>query len=601
MLLWPCKRKGLQACLPPWISQQRRHPIRKLEALSWTTAVGSWMWPNMWPSRTTCQHGRPASSLLDLHTSLSLAQVRGQWRKLSNLCWTGYLDTMCIGAQWPNGRHQQRMDRAPRPLGPPDNNLLQGHQWLRTRNGRKQWANTHGFCWTSRRFWQPHCRMAEGKVRIMAQDKSKASSGATLQRGFPSTTSSLKPFLADKLLPLLYPLFVCYCVIALGWSGVGKTPALITVILAYPCHGKISHPEAPRRFPKDAVPGWRRAKSLDNFRHQVANVYDKVSFSMIPTVRTFPWRTSNPSWLSRKNKPHPVNDAKLTRNCMRAYASNDLDHEDEPADDSRTSISSEEFMKMTRRLFAGDKLNSGSPTKIQQPEPLHSKYKLGIVEYSPQWETETQEDVRAISAGMEQFAAGRPEAYIKHANEEIEALLYAALPPICLSDKQGESSSDELPFPPPPPITSRPNPALRCNRLGQFRYPPAKRHRSKSKQQEASGVHPESKPGELEAMAQDAEMAAPEAAQSPPYPEGDDLEADAEAAAFTHGWAVDRVISSRALLSWKHSMSLIAMKYNMHYMTRGAVWRKKCPYHSALTLTARSLSAALPPCWTLWC
>ena len=94
---------------------------------------------------------------------------------------------------------------------------------------------------------------------------------------------------------------------------------------------------------------------------------------------------------------------------------------------------------MTRRLFAGDKLNSGSPTKIQQPEPLYSKYKLGIVEYSPQWEEETQEEVRAISAGMEQFAAGRPEAYIKHANEEIEALLYAALPPICLSDKQGES------------------------------------------------------------------------------------------------------------------------------------------------------------------
>ena len=72
----------------------------------------------------------------------------------------------------------------------------------------------------------------EGKVRIITQNKSKASSGATLQRGFPLTTSSLKPFLADKLLPLLYPLFVCYCVIALGWSGVGKTPALITVILA---------------------------------------------------------------------------------------------------------------------------------------------------------------------------------------------------------------------------------------------------------------------------------------------------------------------------------------------------------------------------------
>jgi len=37
---------------------------------------------------------------------------------------------------------------------------------------------------------------------------------------------------------------------------------------------------------------------------------------------------------------------------------------------------------------------------------------------------------------MEKFAAGRPEAYIKYANDEIEAQLYAALPPVCLLDNQ---------------------------------------------------------------------------------------------------------------------------------------------------------------------
>jgi hypothetical protein len=79
----------------------------------------------------------------------------------------------------------------------------------------------------------------------------------------------LRPFLADKLLPLLYPLFVCYGVIALGWPGVGKTPALITVILAM---GRFHI----HRLQEDAMPGWRRAKSLDNFRHQVANVYEGI-------------------------------------------------------------------------------------------------------------------------------------------------------------------------------------------------------------------------------------------------------------------------------------------------------------------------------------
>jgi len=69
----------------------------------------------------------------------------------------------------------------------------------------------------------------ETKVRLMAQNKSRASSGATLQREFPLTTFSLKPFLAEALLPLLYPLFICYGVLCIGWPGVGKTPALISI------------------------------------------------------------------------------------------------------------------------------------------------------------------------------------------------------------------------------------------------------------------------------------------------------------------------------------------------------------------------------------
>ena len=37
----------------------------------------------------------------------------------------------------------------------------------------------------------------------------------------------------------------------------------------------------------------------------------------------------------------------------------------------------------------------------EKDKPLYSKYKLGIVEYGPQWEEETQREVSMISIGME--------------------------------------------------------------------------------------------------------------------------------------------------------------------------------------------------------
>ncbi|CAL1150206.1 unnamed protein product [Cladocopium goreaui] len=355
----------------------------------------------------------------------------------------------------------------------------------------------------------------EGKVRIMAQNKSKASNGATLQKGFPLTTFSLKPFLAEKLLPVLYPLFVCYGVVALGWPGVGKTPALIAVILAmgrYHIH---------RLQEEDAVPGWRRAKSLDNFRHQVANVYEGIFLDdpnrenvSMADLKSFLTVEEEQTTSGR------YNDAKLTRNCMRAYASNDLDREDEPLDDSRIFITGE-VDELHKALLS------------EKDKPLYSKYKLGIVEYGPQWEQETQQEVRTISLGMEKFAAGRPEVYIKDANEKIEAELWRArlAQSVRLSDRpEGESSQEEETVLPPPPVII-PNPALRCHRIGQFRYPPAKRLRTKSRPEEAPA---DGSSADLEALAQAAEMDAVEEWQESTGPDGDDFEADTEAAIFLH-------------------------------------------------------------------
>lgn len=43
---------------------------------------------------------------------------------------------------------------------------------------------------------------------------------------------------------------------------------------------------------------------------------------------------------------------KLAKNCCRAYAANDIEEEDEPKDDTRMSITMEEFLRLLRRTFA---------------------------------------------------------------------------------------------------------------------------------------------------------------------------------------------------------------------------------------------------------
>ena len=85
----------------------------------------------------------------------------------------------------------------------------------------------------------------------------------------------------------------------------------------------------------------------------------------------------------------------------------------------------------------------------------------------------------------------------------------------------------------PPPIII-PNPALKCNRLGKFQYPPTKRHRSKSKPE---GAHASSSSpsapvvSSLEACAQDAEADLLALADAH-APLEEDFGADEEAAAF---------------------------------------------------------------------
>eukprot|EP00439_Symbiodinium_sp_Y106_P017408 s4620_g2.t1 len=72
----------------------------------------------------------------------------------------------------------------------------------------------------------------ESKVRMICQNKSRGLTGANPQYHFPLQTYSLKPFVAEMLLPLIYPLLLSFGFMAIGWPGVGKTPAIIVMALA---------------------------------------------------------------------------------------------------------------------------------------------------------------------------------------------------------------------------------------------------------------------------------------------------------------------------------------------------------------------------------
>ena len=85
----------------------------------------------------------------------------------------------------------------------------------------------------------------------MCVNKSRGIAGASPCYDFPLHTYSLKPFLSDVLLPMIYPLMVLHGVIMIGWPGVGKTPALIVMGLAMGRHHL-------KRLGVEGVPSWRR-------------------------------------------------------------------------------------------------------------------------------------------------------------------------------------------------------------------------------------------------------------------------------------------------------------------------------------------------------
>lgn len=215
------------------------------------------------------------------------------------------------------------------PVGPAEEELLAGIQYINEKAPECD-SESQQYYWTLCNIKEDSGSLINGwpetKVRIMAQNKAKGMAGAQLETDFPLQGCSLRPFLAEKLLPLLYPLWMNFAFVFLGWPGVGKNPAIIIMMLA------MSRYHASRLGLHTPV-GWQRAKSLeslDNFRHRVGLVVlDDPSREKIDLADLKSFVTAE----ENQTCPGRYSDVKLAKNCCRAYATNDVQEEDEPKQD----------------------------------------------------------------------------------------------------------------------------------------------------------------------------------------------------------------------------------------------------------------------------
>lgn len=185
----------------------------------------------------------------------------------------------------------------------------------------------------------------EMSVRRMAENKSKATQGAEPQFFWPLTVLSTKPPMRDFLLPLLIPLMMNFGVILLGWPGVGKTPLIITMLLALSRYHVDSNDLTTK-------PSWRRGQTLEAFRHRGPQLSEGI-FVDDPDVGNISmedWkalldRTVNGTLKSR------YHDAKVMKNAGAGLGLNDGDEEDEPAAGNNAVVTADEMYALARKPF----------------------------------------------------------------------------------------------------------------------------------------------------------------------------------------------------------------------------------------------------------
>ena len=359
----------------------------------------------------------------------------------------------------------------------------------------------------------------ETKVRNMCLNKSRGLSGAKPQTEFPLTLFSLKNFVFDFLVKFILPLLMTHGLLLLGMPGVGKTPFVITMALAY---GRYHVREQGLTAPA----GWRRAKALDNFRQRVPRVQeaiflddpqrDRVSAS---DLKSFITADEEQTCSGR------YSDIRLTRNGMRVHASNDFEPDDEPqAEGGRTTITMTEFKKMMTKIFKDDgegdilavlkrsivfvfgkkalylRMPSENPeTPIhritvedihldllsEKDKPYYNKYKQGKIERSPDYDGEVAKELELMdNAVAELNGFAKVDAFIKHWNEKIQDELFRRQTPrrVIEASESSQESHDLQPLAPVPVRLADPEaPRKRLTNASRFVYPsPAKRCRAKT-------------------------------------------------------------------------------------------------------------------------
>ena len=402
----------------------------------------------------------------------------------------------------------------------------------------------------------------EVKVRAMAQNKSRGVSGAQSMTEFPLTTFSLHPVMHQHILPYLYPLLILMtsAIVLLGSPGVGKTPALIVMAMAM---GRFHI----RRLGLSGVkPGWRRAKSLDNFRHRVSQVQealflDDPSRSKIDIADLKSFVTVDEEGTCQGR----YNDSRLARNQMRAVASNDIVQAEPRIDPaSTTTISPDAFFDLIEPVFRDDHVKdklavmkrasffvfSDSGLFIRLPsekhdaiihrvvvddvhkdllaskdKPFYNHYKNGTVVYGPDYEQELPAGAGDDRCLHGKFVLLRAGARIHQSRQWSDPeVADTGAPPSCFSGVLRARGAFSRRLWPPASLLSHWH--HRPSRLGTFDYPGADKKRRLREKTSCSAFPTASNARDTANDDGDVDTAA--------AADAEELSADAEAAAAMH-------------------------------------------------------------------
>lgn len=373
----------------------------------------------------------------------------------------------------------------------------------------------------------------EAKVLKMADSKRKAQQGAECNTQFPLQTYSLKPVLCDFLLPLLYPLLMGFGVLMVGWPEVGKTPLFIVLAMA------MGRYHIDRLGLENASPGWRRAKTFDQFRHRNARVQEAM-FVDDPNRQKVDLEDMK-SWLCVSESGSAsarYDDAKTVKNGLRGYAGNDMvGPDEEPDDDGTHVVSFKELMTMLRKTFPTEspthilavlkrsilfiwgkkalyiRLPSSDDTMVvhritdfdvhldvlaDHDKSAYGKYKDDIMEFPPNFEQDVQREQRMIKDSMRKRQEyGIVDEYIKYCNDAIQSKLGEVLSPWRTGPSSAEHDVHVAATPDDELARSIPGnndgtwtiPTVPCGsgatRRSTFSIPPARRLRKKTSETDA--------------------------------------------------------------------------------------------------------------------